>query len=298
MNQEFRIKVLIILPLFIILFSLFWPAKASAHLAGQPPYFKVNGIYSSLYQVPTTSLDNFNLPQDISPQNFVVGDNVNFEIDTSQLPVLPSVLGDTKFYWDFGDGEKGEGLKQSHVYKKSGSFFLVINAQYQQEHSQLLQSMLINILPSKNYKLPKAVIKVDNFTPLDPLTDIYSVRPSSKLTFDASGSNGGDSKIESYFWDFGDENSGTKIQDIHVFDKKYAQVFPVIRVKTQDGFIADSFMEIKMDPNASISPLVNMATKKNNDLSDSWKNIIGVIIGIIIFIIIIFFSRRLKSSGK
>jgi hypothetical protein len=289
MIKDCRLRILAISLFLFIIHHLLIINPVFAHLAGQPPFFKVNDIYSSLYQVPMISLDDFMLPQDIAPQNFLVGEKIDFEIDQSQLPVLPSILGETKFYWDFGDGGVGEGLQQSYTYQKPGSYFLTIKAQYQTEYPQLLQSMLINILPSKDYKLPKAVIKVDKFITKDPLTDFYTARPNSQHTFDANQSDGGGSKITEYTWDFGDGDTGKNSKENHQFQTKYSQVFPVLRIKTADGFIADSFMEIKFD---------EKATNKGQINPSSPNFFVPVFIGLVIFIIIILVVRRLKSFSK
>jgi len=55
---------------FLILIGIFvrYPQKISAHLAGQPPFFLVNGKYSGFYPVYVTSLKNYTLPQDTAPE--------------------------------------------------------------------------------------------------------------------------------------------------------------------------------------------------------------------------------------
>src|SRR4051812_41879426 len=93
---------------FILTFwTVFSPITAFAHTAGQVPYFKVNGVFSNLYPVPTTSLSDFQLPQDDSPDTYLVNQSIDFELDLSRLPIPPEVVKETVFSWDFGDGEKG-----------------------------------------------------------------------------------------------------------------------------------------------------------------------------------------------
>lgn len=218
-----------------------------AHAAGQPPFFKVNGRYSPLYPVPTTSLTDFPLPQDTGPENYLVNEPIVFEIDSSQLAVPQDIFARTKFTWDFGDGGAGSGSKLSHMYSKPGSYFLKVNAEYESvSGSQLFQSIMVNVLPDANYQLPKAVIAVNDKVPKDPLVDILKFPFGQELKFDASKSSGGDSKIVEYFWDFGDSksNSGASTSHTYAKDLVQQQVFPVLRVKTADGFIADNFAEI------------------------------------------------------
>ena len=134
------------------IFGFLVTQNVSAHLAGQPPFFKVNGKFSDLYRVPTTSLPTFNLPQDGFSEPFLINESINFEIDKTLLPVPPDIADQTEFTWDFGDGSSGTGLKNTHQYKKMGSFILVISAKYKGDAAppQLLQSLLLNIVPDKN----------------------------------------------------------------------------------------------------------------------------------------------------
>src|SRR5262245_33334397 len=131
----YRLQILIV----CFLFFLIVPPRVSAHLVGQPPFFKINNEYSILYPVPTTSLADFNLLQDIATKSFLINQNLNFDIDTSQLPIPQEVIKQTVFDWDFGDGSKGSGLKNTHAYAKMGSFILTVNAKYQDQQPQLIQ---------------------------------------------------------------------------------------------------------------------------------------------------------------
>lgn len=220
-------------------------------MAGQPPFFKINGIYTNLYPVPLTSLENFELPQDIAPINYLVNEQINFELDTANLPAPPEVIMKTQFIWDFGDGQTGAGLSQNHIYKKPGSYFVIVKAD---DHStpqpQLLQSTLINIVPSVNYKLPKAEIRVNGKAIRDPLTDILSFNFNHTIAFDGTRSESPNAKIISYTWDFGDTQSSDKAKVIHKYLSDQNQVFPVLRIKDSNGFISDTYLEVKNDQNA------------------------------------------------
>lgn len=228
-----------------LLFFIF-PQSASAHLAGQPPFFKINGIFSNLYPVPTSSVADYNLPQDLADKNYLVGDTLNFEMDTSQLPILPEIVDKTEFDWDMGDGTHGTGLKNTHVYNKPGSYILTITATYGTDQPQLIQSVMINILPDKNYQLPVAKIVVNGKESKDPLTDVLHINMKKSVQFDSSKSTA-KGKIVSYFWDFGDGQSGSEANPQHSYDVDATQVFPVLRVKDDQGFIADSYVELNQD---------------------------------------------------
>lgn len=241
----FLYRALVFLVSFCLLLVSSLPAYA--HVAGQAPFFRINGTFSPLYPVPSTSLSDFPLPQDRGPKNYLINQPINFVIDPTQLAVPKDVFDQTKFTWDFGDGTAGFGSQLSHTYKRPGSYVLKIDAQYQDvSGAQLFQSIMLNVLPDANYILPRAVMAIDGKTLTDPLTDVASIPFGQAVQFDASKLSGGSSNIVSYFWDFGDGKSGTGQMISHTYDTKLVQqqVFPVLRVKVADGFIADTFAEI------------------------------------------------------
>lgn len=283
--------------LLILAAILLFPTPTQAHLAGQPPFFKVNGNYSNLYPVPLTSLDNFNLPQDIAPDNYLVNQEIAFDFDTANLPAPPEVIKKTKFMWEFGDGGKGEGLSQKHTYTKPGSYFLIVKVDDGTvPEPQLLQSTFLNILPNHNYLLPKAVITVNGLTPKDPLTDILTANFKETLNFDATKSQVTNGQIVSYIWDFGDGKTDTQAKTTHQYTSDLNQTFPVLRIKDSNGFISDTYAEIENDLNKT-NETVSNKTSAPSTKSPVSNNLL-IIAAIILLIIIIYFIIKRKRKSK
>lgn len=279
-------KYFLILALLILtLNSTFLTQNSYAHLAGQPPYFRVNGIFTDYYPVPTSSIPDFNLPQDIARDTYLVNEKIDFEIDQKLLPIPEEITQKTAFFWDFGDGEKAEGLKNSHAYKKPGSYVLVINATTQSDPKpQLIQSMLLNISLSKDFKLPKALFKVNNFQSKDPLTDILNTSLRKDLKFDASISESS-SPITEYLWDFGDGTTGKGSKVTHKYTNNPYTVFPVLRIKTADGFISDAFMQITDENSYDVVSAKNKMPQEN-PIAYLYLGLLGFgILGSILYII-------------
>ncbi len=263
---------------FLLTLLLIWPVMLSgparAHVGGQPPFFKVNGVYSGLYPVQSTSLDNLPLPQDMAPANYLVGEKIDFEIDVSQLPIPPEIIAKTKFVWDFGDNSKKEiGLKNSHIYSRMGSFVLSIEADTSNYDaslpSQSIQTTMLNILPNANYHLPRSVILINDQIVTDPLNQPIYVDFKKKIRFTASRSIS-DVSIASYLWDLGDGKSFTTQSIDYLYPKnEYPQgpgfVNVVLRIKNSDGFISDSFAQVEdqilSDKLGLITPTPNPLTK-------------------------------------
>ncbi len=260
---------------------LFLITSASSHAIGQPPYFKVNGVFTDYYTVPSASLADFKLPQDSVKEPVLVNQNIEFEIDVNALPVPQEVIQKTKFIWEYGDGAKAEGLKNSHAYSNTGTYFIDIYADSGEGFEpQLLQSTAINVLPSKDYKLPESKILVNSKQAKDPLLDIIDVNFNSEISFDGSKSNGGSSQITEYFWDLGDQNSANEKSFKYKFKDNPYTVFPLLRIKTADGFIADSFIQIKDE--SAFSEDQGIMGNLKTDEGINWPLIIGAIVASLI----------------
>lgn len=235
-------KKLIILILLLLLF----PQTVSAHLPGQPPFFKINGIYSALYDVPTVSYADFKLPQDKPPALYLVNEDIQFEIDMNALPVPPEVVAISTFNWDFGDGTSIKtGMSNTHRYTKPGSYFLEITARTKDApQPQLIQSTLINIVPSSDYKLPEAKILVNGKGTTDPLLDDVKITFGQDFSLDASGTKEGSGKIVRYIWDLGNGKSQEGKTVTYRYGSEQYAFFPVLRVIDENNLFSDTFIQI------------------------------------------------------
>ena len=249
---------------FILLLALTFPKLSYGHMIGQPPYLKINGAFTEYYPVPTASLPDFYLPQDIAASSYLVNEVIEFELDQAALPIPPEVLARSRFYWEFGDGGKAEGMKVNYSYKKPGTYFseLKVDSGSGFGPPQVLQSTAINILPNKDYKLPKAIIEVNGQQSKDPLLDLIDVNFSEKQNFNAGKSEAGSSKIVEYYWDLGDGNYEQGLDISYRYQENPYTVFPVLRIKTGDGFISDAFVQIK-DETTFNSGSTDMGASRN-----------------------------------
>lgn len=226
------------------LLAIIFPPITFAHGEGEP-FLKIQGKATKEYHVPAASSPNLILPQDTTEEDYLVGQELSFEIDTTALPIPGEMIRLTNFTSDFGDGSRAIGLNLTHIYENPGTYFINLEATTAEiAEPQLLQSTAINILAKPDYKLPQAVIKINNNDSKDPLLDIIEVDFDKEITFDAGGSDPGDSEIIEYFWDLGDGNSKSG----KTFKYKYSEnpyvVFPVLRIKTSDGFISDAYVQL------------------------------------------------------
>ncbi len=265
-----------------ILYTLYAIPVISAHTFGQPPFFKVNGEYANLYPVPVTSLYNFDLPQDLAPGNYLLNQPINFEMDKGRLPAPPEIVLKTKFSWDLGDGTHAQGLSTTHTYTRGGSYILKIYADDgTTPNPQLLESALINILPQSSYQLPQAKILINGKESHDPLSDVLSADLKDSLPFDGSKSTSSN-KITEYFWDFGDQKSGFGVNQAHTYPKDLSQIFIVLRIKDENGFLSDNFVEIQNTQNGKEqNSTTSSPVKKSNQLPLSLLSLV-ILIGLIV----------------
>lgn len=285
--------------LFLLLLVFFiFPVKALAHLQGQQPFFTINDVYTPLYPIPTTSLSDFILPQDIAPKTYLINEPLQFKIDTQKLPMISAeALKNMIFTWDFGDGMLYEGLQTEHSYVTMGSYILTIKADSGNGDTPvLLQSVLLHILPNSTYILPQAVIAISGKTVKDPLTDTLSYALSDSLSFDASNSKSSSSDIVSYLWDFGDMKSSNQKKEEHIYNDDLRIIFPVLRIKDKNGFISDAFVQV----NNTLYDTGTKTAEKNVDEKKKWRElvtdnafIILCVGGVIVFFLV---KRRTKNT--
>lgn len=272
--------------------SLLLPSTSFAHLPGQPPFFKINGIYSDLYPVPSVSVSDVTIPQDIAHQPFIVGEKINFEIDYKVFGLPDELIYASTFLWDFGDGFKTTGLKASHAYKKPGSYLQVIKVKTNElPEPQLLQSTLIHILPDPSYKLPSPQIKVNGLFSSGPQDPAY-VNLNNPVNFEPVLPESS-SEIVSYWWDFGDGTTSTEKNPIHQYpvDKipgGLSIVSAVLRTVDSKGFKGDAYVLIYDQSLKQVEPSPVSSPNK--------KIVVGTIIAlsVILELLIYKYSKRGK----
>ena len=195
-----------------ILFVFIFAVAAQAHSLGQPSFFKIDGKYAGYYDVLFTS-PFFDVPQDMAPEDYLVDQDLDFEIDIVPLQVSPSVLEQTTFNWDFGDGTTAQGLTNTHRYTRPGPYVVKIVASYGNEQSQLIESALVQILPYRGYQLPKAVILTNGEQESEILLPF-----SKPVPLDATRSVASTKNV-SYTWDFDDQTSSNQPVVQHQYDQ-------------------------------------------------------------------------------
>jgi len=282
-----------ILSVFLVAFLLL-PEMALANGAGLPAFFKVNGKLSTPnpLQIYGITAQSFLIPQDFTSENYVVDKPIDFEIDKAPLQtVIPEdLISNTKFSWDFGDGNKAEGLKNSHVYKKIGSYILILTINVYtdpaQPPTQFIDSFLLNIMPNKNYnKLPKAIIKINDKQLKSPYDKTQNINFNYPVYLDAGQSVALSSEIVQYLWNFGDGETSSDPVTTHIYKTRQNYDTIVLRVKDKNGFISDAFVGLNNDtsvkPSTSKNPLIQ---------SDQMIAVSVIIVGVILFL----YSKRKK----
>jgi hypothetical protein len=227
-----------------------------ANGAGLPAFFKVNGKLSISNPLQTFGItaSSFLIPQDYAPENYVINNPISFEIDESPLQTVipPDILKNTTYDWDYGDGAKATGLKNSHAYSKIGSYILTLTINLHTSDpsapTQFIDSYLINIIPEKGYSgFPQAVIKVNGTQIADPLKNIKDVNFSEPVALDALDSKS-IAPITEYLWNFGDGETSIQPTVTHSYANQYFETV-VLRIKNIDGFISDAFVGLRNNSN-------------------------------------------------
>lgn len=280
---------LLILSLLVI-FTLSFPKTTLAH--GGVPFILINSIPTVQNQI-YGGANNFKIANELAPQNHVVGESINFEIDKKFVPLSPDQVNNTEYIWEFGDGSREVGLSVKHTYTKPKSYFLILkikNLEYEINEVEF-ESLQINVLPKKDYTLPQAIIKVGGNVVQEPLKNPLSVKAGETIELDASSSKG---KIKSFKWDFGDDSkveTKSKVKHTFKFQEPYIySIFPILRIEDENGLISDAIIQVSNQGGATTSA---QAEKKNNG------NLLGYsLIGGAILIFSVAGFLILKSRAK
>ncbi len=212
-------------------------APVQAHLSTQTPFFKINGQFTPLYPVSPDYNTNITLPQDMGFENYLVNQELSFELDQNNLPVAPGILDIVVFKWDFGDGAQAEGLQTKHQYNEPGSYLITIHASYGNEAPQLVQSTLVNVLSDKNYQLPKAVIQVNGKSVVNDPKKPVKVLLNQAIELDGI-SSGASGKIVKYEWDLDSNDLPEGVVIRTNYNNSFDRVYPALKITDENGFIS------------------------------------------------------------
>lgn len=288
-------KRIVLFFLFSCFFFLNSTNISFAHGAGFPPFFKVNNTLApaspfSLQGILPTA---FTPPQDVAPTSYLANTPIQFEIDTQLLSsVFPEeVVKRAEYKWDFGDGQNGSGLKNTHLYKKTGSFILTIIADFKTNDTspQLIESMQVDIIPTSNYRIPEPILIINSKQIKDFQTENLKLDFNKSISFDASNSKSS-AKIIEYLWDFDDNNTSSKAKVSHKYKLPQYFATPSLQIKDSNGFISYAYINITNSGKNEANPL--------GDFLDSYGLVLAGIISILIITIlgIVIVLRRRRNQ--
>lgn len=254
-------------------------SSAAAHKSG-PSFVKVNGVLTTGYPVQVYSDPDLILPQEMSSQQPLVGETIHFTIDEQALSLSLTFPEGTRFLWDFGDNEAEEGISVTHTYKTGKSYRVDVYADDPDNDPQQIESLLLNVLPNKDYVLPAATIAADGKTSTDPVSQPIVVDLEQTVHFSATAQPGS-APIASYYWDFGDTvTSRDQITDHSYGPAIGGSVAPLLRVTDANGFFFDSFVWLKDDESAARDAALTQQDQRDRFLRQRAYPVLGTLAGL------------------
>jgi hypothetical protein len=242
---------LIIIVLILILAKPAYAQEEHRHGEHNAHFFKINGQLALVYPIARqSSVKDFALPDYKSSRDFLINQKIDIEIDptvleTAYIKAHNSTIPDARFIWKFGDGQSSYGTKNRHSYTRAGSYLLSVYIESKLFDDPLLfKTVLIHVLPNRAYKLPKAVVTVNNQLIPEHFHGRLKISFTEKVQLEGTNSVSGSSKIISYFWDLSDRASSQDPKLKHAYNRASYNAIPILRVKDSRGFISDASVEI------------------------------------------------------
>jgi len=188
------------------------------HTYANPGVYKVTVVGSDGCNSPcSTGSDALNVNLSRQPCAEAGVDQTMCAGIAAEFDASKSVAGASANYlWDFGDGEKANGVKVSHTYAKGGQY-----------------NVTLTVEDGDCTACDTACVKV-NQGPIAVLVAPDQACTGENISFNATGSSDPDGDCITYNWDFGDgqtlANGGPKV--CHLFEKGGAYT---VTVSIDDG---------------------------------------------------------------
>ena len=223
---------------YVVSVVVLLPPAAFAHTSEQPRFLSVNGQETLSLPIIYVSGDRIKLAEESPQKTFLINQPVIISIKEDQLALGIDTKGIGVYEWDFGDGTRSKGLQVVHSYVASGSYFIKLNAIYTYgNQSQLLTTILVNVVPNTAYRLPVATIRMDGRVAKDGAVETDFTR-DSHLMADLQLNQG--VSVTSYVWDFGNQQYSTEASPVHRYAGQDTYSIATLRITDSNGLIADT----------------------------------------------------------
>jgi hypothetical protein len=255
------------------------PVPMQAHRSG-PPFMRVNGELTSPYPVQISSDPNIVLPQESASASYIVGELITFSLDVEALALSITIPEGAQFFWDFGDNEAAEGETVTHTYTKGTSYMVGLYIDAPGSEPLQVESLYLNILPSKEYQLPSHTILVNGKKSSDPASEAIVVDLGGLVHF-STKVQAGTAPVAQYRWDLGDGTGATEVTVDHTYPSAVGgSVAPYLRITDANGFFVDSYVWVKDDESAARDAALTAQDERATFLQKKVYPTAGVLAGL------------------
>jgi PKD repeat protein len=254
-----------------LLLTLFTPSTIYAH-NGTTPLLKVNTKYAYTNPYYLQDAPTQQIAMDTVDDVFLPNEAIEFTVNTQAFGLPAQLLQNTKTYWDFGDNSQDmDKTNVKHHYKKPGSYLVSLKMQFQPESAIAeIDSVQINIVPEKNYALPKAQIKI---TP--PKQEL-----GKPITFEAVP-NAFSGKNLRYIWTIGSTEKHTEKKLTKTFTDNNTYKILHLKIVDENNLASDTGAYISIYDSLTITPInpqdkvLTTSTQKKHlqQATDLWTTI-------------------------
>jgi serine protease len=160
----------------------------------------------------------------ITPESAIVLEPVTFDASGSTGAI-------SEYVWDFGDGETGTGIEETHTFTEIDTYLVTLTVVDENGgESSTIQEIIVNEPPNE--------LPIAQFTPKPTAGQAPIV-----ISFVPTGSSDPDGEIVQYFWDFDDGENAIGRVAHHAYDEPGNYVAK-LTVTDNDGATAKAIFEI------------------------------------------------------
>lgn len=286
----FRESAIHILTATLLVVTIFFSTNyAFAHIGSGPPFLKIDEEYPKSNPLIIAYPDSrLGIPQDIMSKNLQTGKPSNFSVEVDKLDILPKHQQEAIFRWTWGDQTPSSmGVSQSHTYTKNGSYLVTLEMAIPNEQNfVIIDTVLVHSLPSLDYVLPKAHIKVSP----------PSLGIGKPITFSYDLKKDKNASIKEIKWRLDNNEYSSEAMPSYTYTSHNSRNIIILKVTDSNGYIG--FSGITLESTNGLMQVKNIDNQTVNASGSNFSFYATLALFLSLCTTVYFISYRIQLRNK